>query len=161
MNSGTPRRSTSKTLSLVMVVGLLALVVVLDVGRRKAENEVASLTMRLDQVTGGGGAENKAAADAVIAKLKKHVKIYSDAPTVATIVKVEELQKQNPEFYKYAKNGNYVVIDAVDNQATAYLYDEQQDLVLKTVPVSFNNPPADGAAASSGAPAAPQVQANQ
>lgn len=172
--SAAPKRSTAKTLSLVTIIGLLALVVVMDISRRKAENEVASLTMRLDQVTGGSNEQSKAEADRIIAEVRKLFVLESETPTVATIVNVDQLKSQN-SFYETAENGDFVLIDANEKTATAkaILYDDDKNIIKNVVPVQFtpDAPAADGttptdgtAPAADGAvssPAAPKVEANQ
>jgi hypothetical protein len=80
-----PRKSSSKMLGTFLIVGLLLLVVVIDLKRRAAENQLAQLSMKLEQVTGGNSAENKAEADRIVAKVRKLIDIPTDVePTVAT-----------------------------------------------------------------------------
>lgn len=152
MTPSSPRRSTSKTLSLVAIVGLLALVIALDIGRRKAENEVAQLTTRLNTVVGGSNEQSKEDAAKIIAQLGKLVVLVSKTPTVAQVVKADQLRPTN-KFYETANDGDYVVIDSDGTTATAYLFDAKANIIKKTVPVQFSN--------TSSAPAAatPKVQA--
>lgn len=156
------KRSSSKTLSLLMIMGLLALVVVLDVKRRGAENQLAQLTMRLDQVNGGNNAKNLEAAKEIVAAVGKLMEVPKDVePTVATIVDVESLRKQN-DFYKQAENGDFLVVWPT----RAVLYRKSANKIIDVVPVNLQAPQGQGQAGAAtqtqGQPQAqPQVEAQK
>lgn len=119
-----------------LIVGLLLLVVVIDLKRRAAENQLAQLSMKLEQVTGGNSAENKAEADRIVAKVRKLIDIPTDVePTVATIVDRDVLVKQN-EFYKKAENGDVLIV----TPTRAVLYSEKKNMILDVVPVQLEQP---------------------
>lgn len=67
--------------------------------------------------------------------LKRLAKVPEDeTPVVATIVDVESLKKQNPQFYKRAQNGNTVIL----YKTTAYILDEKTQKVVNIGPVFEN-----------------------
>ncbi len=131
--------SRSRPLGFLIVVGLVALVLVLDMRRRAAEDQIAQLSVRLNQVTGGdtGNAEeNKAAARAVVEQVRKLINIPSDVePTVATIVDVEKLREKNP-FYAKASNGDNLVI----TKDRAILFSPSKNMIIDVVPVQIQPP---------------------
>jgi len=160
MDTMTPsaKKPKSHALSAVMIVGLLALVVVIDIKRRGAENQLAQVTMRLEQVTGGNTAQNLEAAKAIIAKVSKLYKIPSDVePTVATIVDVDKLRTEN-DFYKNAENNDVLVVWP----EKAILYRESENKIIDVVAVSIQAPAAgaEGTPSSAGASSV-RVQAQQ
>ena len=61
-------------------------------------------------------------------------------PTVATIVNVEELRKNNA-FYNKAENGDHLVVTT----ERAILYDPDEDIILDVIPVQLQ--PAEPATA--------------
>lgn len=134
--SAKPKR---KMLGAVLVLGLLALVIVIDARRRSAEEQLAQLTMRMEQLTGGNTEENRELAKAVVEKLKKHYKVDEKIePTVATIVDIEALRKQNSAFYGVAQNGDHLII----YPDIAFLYRESEDVIVNMAPVQLTQPPA-------------------
>lgn len=137
MDSMTPaKRSPSKILATFLVVGLLLLVVALDMRRRSVEAQLSQLTMRLSQVDNSNTEQNKAEAQALIAKLKL---IYSVPPgvepTVATIVDIDALKKQNP-FYAPAQNGDHLFVTAEQ----AILTNKDVTHIYNVVPVQIQQP---------------------
>ncbi len=57
-----------------------------------------------------------------------------ETPVVATIVDVESLKRQNPQFYARAQNGNTVVL----YKSVAYVLDEKTQKVVSIGPVFEN-----------------------
>lgn len=57
-----------------------------------------------------------------------------ETPAVATIVDVENLKRQNPEFYKRAQNGNTVIL----YKTVAFIIDEKAQKVVNIGPVFAN-----------------------
>ena len=104
----------------------------LETRRQEAQTQLERLTVRLEQLQ-GGNSQNREAAQKVIERVKKHMVISTDIePTVATIVKVEELRKKNP-FYSKAENGDHLVVTT----DRAILYDPDKDIILDVVPVQL------------------------
>jgi hypothetical protein len=121
-----------KILSFLFVIALIGLVVMLETRRQEAQTQLERLTVRLEQLQ-GGNSQNREAAQKVIERVKKHMVISTDIePTVATIVKVEELRKKNP-FYSKAENGDHLVVTT----DRAILYDPDKDIILDVVPVQL------------------------
>mgnify|MGYP001601668169 CR=1 FL=1 len=138
-----------------MVVGLLALVVVMDVKRRNAENQLAQLTVRLEQLNGGNNAQNLEAAKAIVAQVAKLMVVPTDIePTVATIVDVEKLREQN-EFYNQAENDDHLIVYPTQ----AILYRSTLNKIVAVVPVNVQAPTeAEAAAQATTSSAAVQAQ---
>ncbi len=130
--------SRSKPLGFLVVVGLVALVLVLDMRRRAAEDQLAQLSVKLNQVNGGGNEEeNKAAAKAIVERVRKLINIPTDIePTVATIVDVEKLREKNA-FYAKAENGDNLII----TKDRAILYSPTKNVIIDVVPVQIQAPP--------------------
>ncbi len=126
-------------LGAVLVVGLFALVVVINMKRVDAEKQLAALTMRMEQLTGGNTEQNRELAKSVVDKLAKIMEVPSDIePTVATIVDVEKLVEQNKEFYGKAKNGMHLII----YPTFAVIYDEEKNMINNFAPVQLTQPEA-------------------
>ncbi len=141
--------SLAKTLAIIIVIALLALVFTIDAKRRAAEAQLKQLTMKVEQLT-KGPQENVEEAKAIVDKVKK-IFLVPDGiePTVATIVKIEELRKQNP-FYNKAKNGDHLVVTS----DRAILYDPVANRIIDVVPVQIQ--PTDQQGAAQQKPAAQQ-----
>lgn len=130
--------SARKTLLSIATIALIALVFVMDVRRRDAEEQLRNLTVRLEQLQGSNTQENQEAARRVVARVRELIDIPANVePTVATIVDVEALRAQNP-FYAKAQNGDHLVV----TPERAILYSPSQDKILDVVPVQIQ--PADG-----------------
>ncbi len=129
-----PRPTKARPLSLLAIVALVALVIVIDMQRRAAEQQLQALSVRLEQVTSGGNqAQNREAAKAIVDKVRKLYTLPADIePTVATIVDVDELRKRNP-FYNKAENGDYLIVTT----ERAILYDPDNNVILDVVPVQI------------------------
>lgn len=124
--------SMRKLLSLAFVIALIGLVFTLETQRQEAQKQLERLTVRLEQLQ-GGNSQNREAAKKVIERVRKHMIISTDVePTVATIVNVEELRRQNP-FYNKAENGNHLVVTT----DRAILYDTDRDIILDVIPVQL------------------------
>lgn len=120
-----------KRLLPLLLVVLVVLVVVLDQQRRAAQAEVQQLSLKLGQQ--GDSAQNQQQANEIIAKVKQHMDLDTSVqPTVAAIVDVDKLRKQN-SFYNQAKNGDFLIV----TPTRAILYDEQADKVIDVVPVQI------------------------
>jgi beta-lactam-binding protein with PASTA domain len=68
----------------------------------------------------------------IIQNLKKKILLPEENPTVATIVDIEEVKKQNPKFYESASEGDIVFIFTTK----ALIYRESQDLIVNVAPVA-------------------------
>jgi len=69
---------------------------------------------------------------AVIDSVAKHLLLTEDEePMVATIVDVDALKEQNPEFYKYAKNDDSILIYST----RAIIYRSSTDMIINVAPV--------------------------
>lgn len=121
-----------KTLFPLLLIVLVVLAVTLDTQRRKAQTELHNLTVRLEQLQGNNAA-NQEKAKNVVERLKLLMEIdVSTEPTVATIVDVEKLRKQNP-FYNKAENGDFLIV----TPTRAILYSEEENKILDVVPVQI------------------------
>lgn len=159
MTTTPKKKSMSRVLGTVVVIGLLALVVVVDMKRRSAEAQLSALSMRLEQLTGGNTEKNKEEAKAIVAEARQLIDIPTNVdPTVATIVDVAALRKQNT-FYNKAENGDVLIVTA----ERAILYRRSAHKIIDVVPVELKAPPANAAASSApaAAPTPAPVQANQ
>lgn len=135
-SSAKPKR---KLLGAVLVVGLLALVVVVDMKRRAAEDQLAALTMRMEQLTGGNTQENRDLAKKVVEDLGTIMELPKDIePTVATIVDVPKLIEQNKEFYGPAVNGDQLVI----YPTFAVIFRQETKKIINFAPVQLTQPEA-------------------
>ncbi len=130
-----------KLLTIVFIVGLIMLIFTLENRRQAAQNQLEQLTVRLEQLQTGNTSQNREAARQIIEKVSAHMRIATDVePTVATIVNVEELRKNNA-FYNKAENGDHLVVTT----ERAILYDPDEDVILDVIPVQLQ--PAAPAAA--------------
>lgn len=130
------KKSLSKTLGTLLVVGLIALVIIIDMKRRAVQNELERLSMRLQEVTGGNQAENQEAAKKIVAEVRALYELPTDVePTVATIIDVEALRKQNA-FYNKAENGDNLIV----TQERAILYRPSKKMIIDVVPVTIQPP---------------------
>lgn len=128
-----PGNSPRKMLLSIATIALLALVFVMDVRRRDAEEQLHNLTVRLEQLQGSNTQENQEAARRVVERVRELMDIPADVePTVATIVDVEALRQQNP-FYNKAENGDHLVV----TPERAILYSVKKDIILDVVPVQI------------------------
>lgn len=136
----TSSRTKAKPLSVIAIIALVILVVVIDMRRRTAENQLEQVSMRLEQVTGGGNqAQNKETAMRIVADVRRLYALPEDVePTVATIVDVNELRKRNA-FYNKAENGDYLIVTT----DRAILYDADKNIILDVVPVQIQPAAAD------------------
>ncbi len=123
----------AKFLMVLLVIALLGLLVLLDMRRRQAEEQLQQLTVRLEQLQGGNTEQNKQVAKQVVAKVRTHIVIPTDVePTVAQIVDVQKLREKNP-FYANAENGDYLII----TPNRAILYSVKKDMIIDIVPVQL------------------------
>ena len=136
--------NSKKLLTLVLVLGLGVLAFVNYQKRVQLASELKKLSVQMEQLQTGNSPENVAQAKAIVEKVKKHMSIDSSIePTVATIVDVNALKSRN-EFYKNAKNGDYLIV----TPTRAILYNPDTDMILDVVPVQLQAP----AGSSSSAP---------
>ncbi len=127
-----------KTLFPFLFIALVILAVVLDTQRRKAQTELHNVTVLLEQLQGNDVA-NQEKANQVIKSVQEIMDIdVSVQPTVATIVDVEKLRKQNP-FYDKAKNGDFLIVTTT----RAILYDDEAEKILDVVPVQIEQKPTE------------------
>ena len=132
-------QGSSKNSAAKLLVGLLLIILVglvFFLGYRRGMQEA---TM---QQNGTLASEE---AKKVVEKVRRHILIPAGvAPTVARIVDVEKLRKQNP-IYNKAKNGDRLIITTDQ----AILYDPDRDIILAVVPVVVQpTPPAAQAGAA-------------
>ncbi|MBT3292893.1 hypothetical protein HN512_01030 [Candidatus Peregrinibacteria bacterium] len=128
-----PGSSSRKLLFVVVAIALLALVFVIDVRRREAEEQLKNLTVRLEQLQTGNSQQNQEAARRVVDQVRKLISIPEDVvPTVATIIDVESLREQNP-FYNSAENGDHLVV----TPERAILFSTEKNIILDVVPVQI------------------------
>ncbi len=129
--------SKAKALIALVVIALIILVVVVDAKRRAAESQLQQLSLKLQQQGGQPDtAQNQAIAKQVIAQVSKLYDLPTSVqPTVATIVDVEALRKQNA-FYNKAQNGDYLII----TPERAILFDPQKNMIVDVVPVQLQPP---------------------
>ena len=125
----------SRLLLPILLVSLVVLVIVLDAQRRAAQAQLKQLTVKLEQLQGGGNtAENQQRAKEVVQKVRMLMDIDTAVePTVATIVDVKKLQAQNA-FYNKAKNGDFLIV----TPTRAILYDAAKNKILDVVPVQID-----------------------
>lgn len=136
MNS--PRKRT-KVLSTLIIIGLIALVITIDLKRRAAEEQLAQLSVRIEQLT-GNTQQNEEKAREIVELVRMHMNIQTDTePTVAAIVDVAALRQRNA-FYNKAENGDYLIVTA----DRAILYDPEDDRILDVVPVQIQPPAQQG-----------------
>lgn len=124
----------SKLLTVLIVVALAVLAYVNYAQRVKLAMELKKLTVQLET---GDNAENAAQAQAIIAKVRRHIDLPTDPePTVATIVDVETLRQRNA-FYNNAKNGDHLIV----TPTRAVLFDPDQDKIIDVIPVQLQAEP--------------------
>jgi len=146
--------SAAKPLVVLVVLGMLILILTIDARRREAQKQLQQMTMKLEQLT-GNPEQNAAEAKRIVDEVRKVYALPEGVePTVATIVKVEELRKVNA-FYNKAKNGDHLIVTA----DRAILYDPVKKMVIDVVPVQLQPAPTDQAAVSSQAPQIKQPSA--
>ncbi|MEX0650359.1 MAG: hypothetical protein WD200_05135 [Candidatus Andersenbacteria bacterium] len=121
------------------VLWLLVIVAVLLFGwaeyrRRSTASELKKTEQRLQEIEGSANEQRQEVAKEILEKVKKHVIIDEENPTVATIVDVEKLREKHV-FYQKAENGYHLVI----TKERAILYDADRDIVVDVVPVILNN----------------------
>ncbi len=136
--------NSKKLLTIVLVLGLAVLAFVNYQKRVQLANELKKLSVQMEQLQTGNSPENVAQAKAIVEKVKKHMTIDSTIePTVATIVDVNALKSRN-EFYKNAKNGDFLIV----TPTRAILYDPDTDMILDVVPVQLQAPAASSSSAA-------------
>lgn len=122
-----------KLLIVVLVIALAFLAYINYSKRVQLENEVKQLSVKNEQLQTGNDPQNIAKAKEIVEKVRRHMQIPTDPePTVATIVDVDALKSQN-DFYKNAKNGDYLVVTPV----RAILFDPENDIIIDVVPVQL------------------------
>jgi hypothetical protein len=127
------RSSKSKSLGLLLVIALIALIFIIDMKRRAAEAQLQQLSMQLEQVTGGNQQQNREAAREIVEKVRELYALPEGIePTVATIVDVNVLRQRNA-FYEKAKNGDHLIV----TNDRAILYDPVRNMIIDVVPVQI------------------------
>jgi uncharacterized protein YneF (UPF0154 family) len=69
----------------------------------------------------------------ILENLGSIILLPDEEPTMATLLDIEELKKENPEFYKDAQKGDYLVIYS----EKAIIYREEENKVINVAPVYF------------------------
>lgn len=122
-----------KLLIVAIVVALGILAYVNYTKRVQLEKDVKQLSVKNEQLQTGNNPQNIAKAKEIIEKVRKHMEIPTDPePTVATIVDVNALKSKN-DFYKSAKNGDYLIVTTT----RAILYNPDKDMIIDVVPVQL------------------------
>lgn len=143
------KKGSKKALVTVVVLALLALVAVLDIQRRNAEEQLRNLSVRLEQLQTGNTRQNREVAQRIIRDVRKLIAIPADVePTVAMIIDVETLRQRN-SFYAKADNGDYLIVTA----ERAILYDPKEKIIIDVIPVQVQP--------TAAAPAGGEVKAGQ
>lgn len=136
--------NSKKLLTLVLVLGLAVLAFINYQKRVQLASELKKLSVQMEQLQTGNSPENVAQAKAIVEKVKKHMTIDgSIEPTVATIVDVNALKSRN-EFYKNAKNGDFLIV----TPTRAILYNPDTDMILDVVPVQLQAPTGSSSSAA-------------
>lgn len=87
--------------------------------------------------------ETQKTIDNVVARVVELAKIEGDAkPTVGRVANVDNLKKENPEFYENAQNGDYLVI----YPNVVFLYSPTGDNIVKVAEVSAKQNTEEGSA---------------
>lgn len=121
-----------KLLLVILVIGLAVLALINYQKRMELSTELKRLSVKMEQLQ-GGNAEEEAQAKAIVAKVRQLMVLSGDVePTVAKIVDIEALRKQN-DFYKNAENGDYLVVTPL----RAVLYDPEGNKILDVIPVQL------------------------
>jgi uncharacterized protein YneF (UPF0154 family) len=85
--------------------------------KKKSDNPIDTLTQQTAEI-------KKAVA--------KHLLLNDGVePSIAKIQDVDSLKKDNPDFYKDAKNNDYILIFP----KRAVIYNQQQDIVINVAPI--------------------------
>jgi hypothetical protein len=133
----------TKLLLPILLVALVVLVVVIDARRRTAEDQLAQLSLRLEQLQ-GNTQQNQEKAREILVRVRKHIDLPMDTePTVAMIVDVTKLRERNP-FYNKAENGDYLIV----TPSRAVLFDPEMDVIIDVVPVQIEQPAPEGTTAA-------------
>lgn len=120
-------------LAYAMVASLAGLVFTLEMRRQESNEQLASLAERLDAGSYASADENKAEAQRIVTKVRELIELPANVdPTVATIVDVEKLKSRN-DFYKSAKNGDYLLVTT----ERAIIYDPDAHRIKDVVPVQI------------------------
>ena len=94
--------------------------------------QLERVTIRLEQLQGGGTQENQEKAKRITRKVRILMDLGDVEPTVATIVDVTSLRKQN-SFYNKAENGDFLIV----TPERAILYNEEKNRIIDVVPVQI------------------------
>jgi len=130
----------------IAIIIVVALFVRAEMERRSTAQELEQTASELRQLRETAERSGQAVADEVLIKLRRHMVLPEDpAPTVATIVDIEQLRASN-DFYTPAENGDHLII----TENRAILYDSDRDLILDIVPVQINQAQAEEALGDEG-----------
>lgn len=122
------------TVILLVVIGLF---VWAEIQRREQAEELNITKQELEEVKETSQQSAAQVGQEVLAKVKTHIDIpEEDNPTVATIVNVEQLRKENP-FYEKANNGDHLIV----TKKRAILYSAEKDMIIDVVPIVVNETP--------------------
>lgn len=81
----------------------------------------------------------KESTQAIIDKVKILMLLPDEAPTVATLIDVDALREENPEFYADGNNGDMLLVFT----KKAVLYRESDNLIINVAPVFLEPPSTD------------------
>ncbi len=130
---GSLSSKTIKLLLFVIIIGLCVLAVFNYNKRVEIAKEQVALTPQ--ETKQGNEEQNKEAAKKIVDQLKTRMAIDTTIePTVAQIIDVKALQKQN-SFYNAAKNGDYLIVTT----NRAIIFDAQKGVVIDVVPVQIQS----------------------
>lgn len=125
-----PRFNWLLILLIVMTVGLASGLGYLYIQYQKTQGEVKKLkdpTKRMEI--------QEQEAQRIVEALCKIMKCPPDEkPTVATIIDVEKLKKENLEFYKDAQNGDKFIL----YKTKAIIFRPEENLIINFAPVVYN-----------------------
>ncbi|MBU0458079.1 hypothetical protein KJ652_06810 [Patescibacteria group bacterium] len=119
-------------LLIIILIGLIILVFTLNGQRQMTAEQLERVTIRLEQLQGGGTQENQEKAKRITRKVRILMDLGDVEPTVATIVDVTSLRKQN-SFYNKAENGDFLIV----TPERAILYNEEKNRIIDVVPVQI------------------------
>lgn len=130
------RRLGFQMVILLVMAVLIALFAWSEKERRETKQRLSKTETELQEVKKNSQLSGEEVTKRVLEEVKKVIKLPEDpAPSVATIVDVENLKKANP-FFNQAKNGDHLIITS----ERAILYDPERKLVIDVVPVVKESP---------------------
>ena len=121
----------SKNKGLVVTLTVLVLLLVSALGYT-GYLLYESKNMSAEEAAKVAGAYQEKELEVIIAKVGKHLLLPEDKEAeLGTVLNIEELKNEYPEFYKNAKNGDKLLF----YPDRAILYDLDNDIVLNVAPI--------------------------